>query len=155
MRTIYEAHVTEAEWDARFLKTAGDVASWSKDPARKVGAFLVSADKRRFSIGYNGFPKGVVDSAERLAETSTRLDMTVHAELNAILNAGFTAEGCTLYCTSFPCHECAKAVIQARVVRVVAPKVDHHPESKWYKSWLLAELMLTEAGVCITYMGER
>ena len=43
-----------------------------------------------------------------------------HAELNAILNySGSHIRGATVYTTLFPCNECAKALIQAGVKRVV------------------------------------
>jgi len=47
---------------------------------------------------------------------------TVHAELNALLQCalhGASSRGCTLYVTSFPCLDCAKAMVQAGVVRVI------------------------------------
>ena len=43
----------------------------------------------------------------------------VHAEQNALLQAGRDAEGATLYVNAFPCKICAKLIINARIKRVV------------------------------------
>lgn len=46
----------------------------------------------------------------------------VHAEMAALINAaqrGVAVDGCTLYCTTFPCHDCAKHLIAAGIRRVV------------------------------------
>ena len=43
-----------------------------------------------------------------------------HSELNAILNyRGGSLEGATIYVTLFPCNECAKAIIQSGIRRIV------------------------------------
>lgn len=137
-------------WDRRFLRIAFDVGRWSKDPRKGVGAVLVSPDRRRWAHGYNGFPSGIEDTTERLKDEATRLRLTVHAELNCLLNASFDTDGCALYSTQFPCHECAKAIIQKRVGRVVAPTWEHRTDSKWRDSWLIAGELLAEANVGVT-----
>lgn len=46
----------------------------------------------------------------------------VHAEMAAISDAarrGVPTQGTTLYCTTFPCHECARHIVAAGVERVV------------------------------------
>jgi dCMP deaminase len=44
----------------------------------------------------------------------------VHAELNAVLNAnGRDLRGSKLYVALFPCNECAKAIIQSGIRRIV------------------------------------
>ena len=44
----------------------------------------------------------------------------VHAELNAILNAGGRSlRGARIYVDLFPCNECAKAIIQSGIVEVI------------------------------------
>ena len=43
----------------------------------------------------------------------------VHAELNAILNSKWPVVGCTIYVSLFPCNECAKAIIQSGIHRIV------------------------------------
>lgn len=55
----------------------------------------------------------------------------VHAEMETLLScgrAGIHTKGTTLYCTTFPCHNCAKHIIDAGVLRVVY--VEPYPKSK-------------------------
>lgn len=72
-------------------------------------------------------------NSEILAEITSKLndspinDLTefgrvVHAEMQAILSCAKEGIGCmdgTLYCTTFPCHNCAKHLIAAGIKRVV------------------------------------
>jgi deoxycytidylate deaminase len=46
----------------------------------------------------------------------------VHAEMNAVTDAarlGRTTEGAILFCTTFPCHMCAKHIVSAGIDKVV------------------------------------
>ena len=43
----------------------------------------------------------------------------VHAELNAILNSIKSLKNCTIYVTHFPCNECAKAIVQSGIKKVI------------------------------------
>src|SRR5262245_56317864 len=81
-----------SKWDARFLELAEFVSKWSKDKA-KVGAVLATPRSGAIALGYNGFPIGVEDRAERLEDPDIKLDMVVHAEQNALLIAGPAALG--------------------------------------------------------------
>lgn len=61
----------------------------------------------------------------------TEFGRVVHAEMEAILSccrAGINCENATLYCTTFPCHNCAKHIIAAGIKRVVY--VEPYPKSK-------------------------
>jgi dCMP deaminase len=66
------------------LGMAVHVAKLSKDPSTKVGAVILDSKRRIVSGGYNGFPRGVEDSDERLNNRETKLRMTIHAERNAL-----------------------------------------------------------------------
>lgn len=55
----------------------------------------------------------------------------VHAETAALLDSarrGLSVQGCTLYCTTFPCHNCAGHIIAAGINRVVY--IEPYPKSK-------------------------
>lgn len=133
------------KWQERFIKLANEVASWSKDPDCVVGAVLVSPDKCQVSLGYNGLPRNVLDSEARLGNKEVKNKITVHAELNAIINARCDTRGWTLYCTKTPCHNCATAIIQAGIAIVVVPTPS--TESRWFKSNLAALGMFKEVGI--------
>lgn len=94
----------------------------SKDPNTQVGACIVGEDDRIISTGYNGFPRGCSDDEfpwDRDGE-ETKYPYVVHAELNAILNAGGKSlAGARVYVGLFPCNECAKAIIQAGIKEVI------------------------------------
>jgi dCMP deaminase len=95
------------KWDTRFLDLAALVASWSKDPSTKVGAVIVRPDRTVASLGYNGFPRGVADTESRYEDRETKYQLVVHAEANAIISAGESVKGMTMYGTLFPCCDCA------------------------------------------------
>lgn len=138
------------KWDLRFIQVAEQVAEWSKDPGTKVGAVLVS-DRRIIATGYNGFPQNISDSFERYSDREVKLAYTVHAEVNAILNAaknGSPTDCSTLYVTFPPCVACSTAVIQAGVTRVVRPDLSTAPD-RWMKSFLEGHKLMIEAGVLI------
>ena len=111
-------------WDDYFMSVALLSGKRSKDPSTQVGACIVNRNNIIESIGYNGLPKGCSDdefSWEKEGETlNTKYPFVVHAELNAILNAkGKDLSGCKIYVALFPCNECAKAIIQSGISRIV------------------------------------
>jgi len=142
------------KWTGRFIALAEHIAGWSKDPSTKVGAVLVSPDRSRIVHGYNGFPRGVGDAEERYNNRDQKYKLTVHAELNAILNAGERLTGWTLYVTPLPpCNECAKAIIQAGIKTVVfqADALDPRLDA-WREPWTVSMKMFDEAGVKVIHV---
>ena len=110
-------------WDEYFMGLAHLSAMRSKDPSTQVGAVIVSGEHRVVSIGYNGFPNGCSDDEfpwDREGDFgATKYPYVVHAELNAILNSKNDLRGCSIYVSLFPCNECAKAIIQSGISRIV------------------------------------
>ena len=110
-------------WDEYFMGLAHLSALRSKDPNTQVGCCIVDNDNKVVSIGYNGMPRGCKDEdmpLERVGDfKKTKYAYVVHAELNAILNSPRSLKGCTLYVSLFPCNECAKAIIQAGIKKVI------------------------------------
>ena len=145
-----------ANWEKRYLDIAKDVASWSKDPSKKIGAVIVGNKGQIISQGYNGFPRGIEDYKSRYENRETKYKYVVHAESNAIYNAihnGASTDGATIYVTGLPvCHECAKAIIQVGIRLVV---MDTRPdETTWQESGNLSVELLTEAGVEYKFVKE-
>ncbi|HAS3051285.1 TPA: cytidine deaminase [Vibrio parahaemolyticus] len=107
-------------------------------------------------IAKNLLDKGLVDGPNevelhKVLKESKISDLTefgrvVHAEMDALLScsrSGIPTTGSTLYCTTFPCHNCAKHIIASGINRVVYvepyPKsraLDFHSESIQLKSEL-------------------
>ncbi len=109
-------------WDEYFMGIAVLAAKRSKDPNTQVGACIVSPDNIILSTGYNGFPYGCSDDIFPWAREGedTKYPFVVHAELNAILNAGGRSlAGARIYVDLFPCNECAKAIIQSGIREVI------------------------------------
>src|SRR3989344_975164 len=138
--------------DRRFLALAEHVAQWSKDPSTKTGAVIVDSNNRIVSVGYNGLPRGVNDSPERLENREIKYKIIVHCERNALLFARGSVEGCRLYTWPFmSCATCAAMVIQAGIVEVVAPPSDN---PRWKDDFDLAQTLFSEAGVRVKLLGQ-
>lgn len=134
-------------WDERFMEMAGVVASWSKDPSTKVGCVITNTRRQIVSTGFNGFPVGVDDDPARYADRPTKYLMILHAEQNAVLQAGGDVRGGTAYVTHPPCSQCAAVLIQAGIVRIVTVRPDAGMADRFRDSFAAAEVMLHEAGV--------
>lgn len=110
-------------WDEYFMGVASLSAKRSKDPNTRVGACIVNDDKRIISIGYNGFPRGASDDIFPWNNEGDLLNSkyayVVHAEANAILNAMTSVRNSTIYVTLFPCHECAKLIVQSGIKKII------------------------------------
>src|SRR5688500_5156690 len=90
-------------WAEIWMGMALNVSVRSTCPRGYVGAVLVSPDQRVLGTGYNGSPRGLPHCEDAgcllIAGHCTR---TIHAELNAILNAKGDLSGSTLYITMYP-----------------------------------------------------
>jgi deoxycytidylate deaminase len=162
IRPLYdEAIESKRKWRNRMIELAKHVASWSRDKNAKVGAVLVSKKGGDITLGYNGFPFGVKDD-NRYDEKRVKLNIIVHAEVNAIIAAGSRAADGHLYVVGKPiCARCAGPIIQSGIKRVFAekpkdkgtyPLVTDPEKTDWEEIGRLAVTMLQEAGVeCIFY----
>jgi len=137
----------ENKWDQRFIRVAREVSSWSKDPSKQIGAVIVK-DKRILATGYNGFPKGIDDSADKYNNRELKYELVVHAEMNAIFNASFhgvSLKDTTMYVWGLPvCNECAKGIIQVGINRIVMA-ADDVPR-RWIESYDKSKQLFIESG---------
>ncbi|MHA2063100.1 MAG: deoxycytidylate deaminase [Candidatus Thorarchaeota archaeon] len=141
----------QKKWDHRFLDLAAHISQWSKDPSTQVGCVIADDDKKVVAIGYNGFPKGIEDSEERLNDRETKYKYVVHSEPNAFANANGSVKGCTIYTYPFaPCAECMKLIITNGIKRVVYPTLSEELATRWAGQLELAEDMAREAGLVLT-----
>ena len=105
-------------WDEYFMGIAMLSAERSKDNNTQVGACIVNKEHKIVAVGCDDDDM----PWEREGETSldTKYPFVCHAELNAILNRNSAnLNECTLYVTLFPCNECAKAIIQSGIKKIV------------------------------------
>ena len=104
-----------------------------------AGAILVQGN-RLIATGYVGAPTGLphcndvghemmVKQTEKQyidgedEDESFHCIRTVHAEANVILQCareGISTRGAQMYCTLFPCYECAKMIINAGIFKVIS-----------------------------------
>lgn len=141
-------------WDEYFMGIALLSSMRSKDPQTQVGACIVNEEHRIVGIGYNGFPHGCKDEEfpwEREGEfINTKYPYVVQQEQKAILNSTTSLKHCRLYVSLFPCHECAKYIIQSGINEIVymSDKYAHTD------STLASKRMLDAAGVKYRQMAE-
>jgi len=137
-------------WGNRYTCLAKEISTWSKDPSTKVGAVVIGNNGEVLSQGYNGFPRGIKDTAARLKDRERKYNLVVHAEMNAIYNAGLNGvslKGSTLYVYGLPvCNECAKGIIQVGIDKVIATRPADYNE-KWDDSIKDAKALFKEAEV--------
>ncbi len=145
------------KWDKRYLQRALDLCKWSKDRSTQVGCVIVGPDGEERSSGFNGMPRGVNDDVEERHARPEKYHWMEHGERNAIFNAarvGVPLKGCTLYVTSTPskftcCTDCARAIIQSGITRVVQEPLDVESDAskRWVESTERVVTMFKEAGV--------
>ncbi|MFR1709583.1 MAG: deoxycytidylate deaminase [Clostridium sp.] len=140
-------------WNDYFMSISLLSGMRSKDPSTQVGACIVDCNNRIVSIGYNGFINGCSDEDfpwSRDGEfLETKYPYVVHAEQNAILNArGKSLEGCRLYVNLFPCHECARNIIQAGLKEVYY-LIDKYADTDSIKA---SKYMFEKANVKLTQL---
>ncbi len=138
-----ESMRTPTDWDVVFMKMAEAIAERSKDPSTQVGSVIVSPDRRRVAVGYNGMIAGIQETDE-MWQRPQKYSRVLHAEINSILNARCDLTGWTMYVTIPPCSDCAKYVAQAGVKKIVF-KREPRPDSQL--NYQLARELFESAGV--------
>jgi len=121
----------ERRRDAHLLRISKMFSEFSTCLSRKVGCVIASDAGHIISTGYNGAPKKTRHACEAgcYCQTPGRVSGTFqerlrcsHAELNAIAQAayeGVSTRGARIYCRTFPCSFCCKAIIQAGIRKVI------------------------------------
>lgn len=136
-------------WDEYFMEITELVKTRSTCLRRQVGAVIVR-EKHILTTGYNGAPKQSSHCEqtgclrEKLNVPSGQrheLCRAIHAEQNAIIQAGYTGtniNNATIYVTAQPCVLCAKMIINSGIVKIIFK--GSYPDE-------LSTKMLKEAGV--------
>lgn len=135
-------------WDETFFDILSVLAKRSDDPNTKLGSLIVSREHDILSLGYNGLPRGI-EPTKFNTTRPTKYPYMVHAEENAILNAGrkgVALKGSILYVTMFPCMRCARAIIQAGVSEVVVGNTTSN-SGNWEDEQYKASAMFEEVGI--------
>lgn len=114
-----------------YLTVVDAVRARSTCDRGRAGAIIVN-EGRIVATGYAGSAAGEPHCDDAGHDIVNRSDSdgdsahcvrTIHAEMNAIIQAaryGPSIDRCTMYCSMFPCIECAKAIVNAGITEVVA-----------------------------------
>jgi len=141
----------------QYMKMAYTEAMKSPDFSTQNGAVLV------FTSGVivsdcNRFPDKVKLTHER-QKCPLKYAFTEHAERNVIYKAaklGVACHGATMYVPWFACADCARAIIQAGIYKVIGHQrmMDETPDH-WKDSIAHAMEMFHEAGTILEFIKEE
>jgi dCMP deaminase len=139
------------------MELALTVSAWSKDRSTQVGAVIIGANNEVRAIGYNGFPRGIDDAVEERHERPLKYRWTEHAERNAIYMAarsGIATGNCRMYLPWFPCMDCARAIVQAGLIELIAfePDLNH---KTWGEDFRYALELFEETGLAVRWLDSR
>lgn len=142
-----------------YLKEAYYVASKSTDPSTTNGAIIVSQDSMFRSISAcNSFPTGVKETEQRW-NRDVKYSYVEHAERNVIFKCfklGIPTKNPIMYCTWYACCDCARAIIQSGITKVIghAAMLRNSPD-RWKDSIIRAFEMMESAKIeCYAYDGQ-
>ena len=109
---------TRPNWDTVWIDFAANISRRSSDPNFKVGCCIVTEDNCQvLAIGYNGDHKGGTNERDSLEHGCSGF---IHAEINALIKLDYNnPKKKTLFITLSPCRQCAKAIINGGIDRVV------------------------------------
>lgn len=122
--------MSRPSWDEYFSRIAVDVGARSTctKAGRQLGAVIVNDKREIVATGYNGVVRGADHceatgciKEERAIESGMGHGIcpAVHAEMNALLQAGKQSRGSTLYVNAYPCKICARLIVNAGIATVV------------------------------------
>lgn len=144
------------DWDEWFFKHVYLVASKSKDRYTKIGTVIVDG-RTVISEGYNGLASGVNDDIDSRHERPEKYFWYSHSERNAIFHCarrGIKTEKTTLMTLGLPCCDCADAIINSGIKKIIIHKEwqdvwDKITHNKWKESQIRSTEKFKEAGVTV------
>ena len=136
-------------FDNYFMKLCNTIAQRSTCPRKRIGALIVK-NKKIISAGYNGAPSKMKHcNEEGCIIVNNHCIRTVHAEMNALLDAGKNAKNAVMYCNTLPFQNCLKLAIQAGIKEIKYESDYKNSEIEWILSErriLLTKLKKTDSG---------
>lgn len=147
------------EWNDYFMMLAHAIAMKSKDESTNIGALIVNDSKRIIATGYNSFPAGINDYIPERQKRPYKYYWFEHAERNCIYSAakhGISVDGCRMYTNGVPCVDCARAIIQAGIKKVIYSTAwEGSYTDQWTEEAKITRQLFNEAGVeLVGYTGE-
>jgi dCMP deaminase len=115
-------------WDEYFARIVEDIALRSTCYKRQIGAIVVNRDHEIVATGFNGNVRGAAHCDE-IGCIKDKMGLksgeghdwctAVHAEQNALIQAGKMSRGSILYINAFPCKICARLIVNAGITKAV------------------------------------
>jgi len=103
------------DWPIYLKEIANAIKNKSEDPSTQVGAVIIDKNRRIVSTGYNGWVAGCNEVLMSWEDRDLKLEMVIHAEMNALIFAKQDLKGCEVYSTHSPCSNCLKHLLQAGI----------------------------------------
>jgi dCMP deaminase len=138
--------------DHVYMRVARRAAQESPDPSRKTGCLIVLKNGGEVRA-CNNFTYNVKATPERL-ERPLKYTFIEHAERNAIYWCalmGYRTNLATMYLPWYPCAECARAIVQSGISRLVAIEPDWTEERYGFYN---AQIILAEGNVRVDFFKE-
>jgi len=105
-------------WTDYFLGLAKVVSQRSHDIHTQHGCIITDSNNRILGVGYNGFPRGLID--ENLPTSRPeKYNWMIHAEKNALANCVVRPDNGIAYVTGQCCNDCIIALWQEGVTKIV------------------------------------
>lgn len=124
----------------------------SNDPSTQNAASICN-DSGEILHGpfVNSFPDGVKETPERWETRPDKYYYVEHSERKAILfcaKYGVALDGLTLVCPFFACADCARAIVESGIKRVVGiERPLNCTHDRWNDSCNAGDIILKEGGV--------
>tara|TARA_Y100000310_G_scaffold6620_1_gene7429 strand:+ start:29 stop:478 length:450 start_codon:yes stop_codon:yes gene_type:complete len=126
------------DFDSYCLELAELVAKRATCQRRAVGCVLVDSQNHIVATGYNGVPINFLHCTDEPCAgvdypSGEGLDecIAVHAEINALLQLR-SDDNLTCYLTTTPCVQCAKAICNSKIKRIVARTWYLQEKAEWF-----------------------
>lgn len=141
----------------RWLQHCVELSRRSDDPKTQIGCVIVDPCNKVRSQGWNSLPHNVHPEPTRF-QSPAKYSWIEHAERNAIYAAamhGTPLAGCTLYVQLMPCADCARAIIQSGITRVVISRqaMASYSGIRYRGDHRIARTMFLEAGINVEESG--
>lgn len=157
--------LTQTDADSFFMSEAFIERLMTDDPKGKIlnqsaVGVIITKNNSQIARSANVLPPQLrcsfVESGKHIAEED-RYHLIEHAERAAIFKAFLDKAdicGATIYCTRFPCSDCARAIVWSGIKRAVFAG-GFAGEKRWLASQRAALRILRAAGVKIRYLNEQ
>ena len=107
--------------DNVYMDMSKTLAKLSTCPRRDVGCMAVDSHGRIIGHGFNGMPRGWphCTNVRCPAYENDATCYAIHAEINMLANCQDVLNIHTVYCSCQPCFNCAKALANTSIERLV------------------------------------